>query len=278
MIKRILRYNVFISMTIKDALVFRAQFWVGLVITGLILSLNYCLWKAIYSSRVEIAGIHIKQMMTYIVVGSLVTAVRGNVINDIGEAFESGHCGIDLVRPLSFPIVSLSRSLGESIINILLHGLPVFFLGWIFIGINLPSYISALAFVISLILSLVLYFLFEFIFAQLIFYIQTYYSIARMWDLMIFFTSGALIPLQFLPEWIKNVLFVMPFQSIFYTSINIFLGETLQSSPLVQLINNFGIPCMLSVLLEQILWIIVMLPVAMIIWKFSSRRLIVQGG
>ncbi len=279
MIRRITRYRVFLRLAVQDALAFRAQFWGTLGLSGLSLLLSYCLWQAIYAGRTELAGIRAHEMMTYLVVSALVNgALIGGTIGYLGQGFVSGSIGGDLIKPLSFPLLCFARSAGSAGVYLLLRGIPVFLLGVIFIGVDWHGPAATAAFLISLVQAFVLYFLLEFTLAQLTLFTHTSAAVAQIWVLVVTFATGSLIPLPFFPAALRRVLFALPFQSIFYTPINIFMGGRMEAGPVVDLLAGLGLPPIAGAVACQTLWIVLLIPLASGAWRISSPRILIQRG
>jgi ABC-2 type transport system permease protein len=199
-------------------------------------------------------------------------------ITYIGNAFDTGELFKDFIKPLSFPAVVFSSFLGQSFVFLMVRGIPVFVFGAVFIGILFPAPGFIILFIFSLLVSFFLYFIMEFILAQFIFFVKGYYGIIALWQMLIFFTSGSMIPMPFMPAVVKSIIFVLPFHCLYFTPINYFLGGKMGESGLVIWLNRLGVHFTLCPLLEQVLWLAVLLPVAKLSWDFSKKRLLVYGG
>lgn len=79
------------------------------------------------------------------------------------------------------------------------------------------------------------------------------------------FLTGQLIPLTFFPETVQKVFNFMPFSSMTYAPVMIYLGK-FQGSELA------------FVLLRQVIWVILLYVTGSLIWKRVTKRLIVLGG
>lgn len=77
--------------------------------------------------------------------------------------------------------------------------------------------------------------------------------------------SGSLVPLAFFPPVLQNVLKVLPFSSLLYTPVMLYLGK-------------YSMQQTISVLLLQIFWLIFFIFLAKIIWHFAIKHLSIQGG
>ena len=77
--------------------------------------------------------------------------------------------------------------------------------------------------------------------------------------------SGLLLPISFFPHFFQSVLAVLPFQYISYIPVLLYLGK----------INGLG---MLKVLSVQVFWVFALLALGDGMWRWSSRRITIQGG
>lgn len=87
-----------------------------------------------------------------------------------------------------------------------------------------------------------------------------------MKQVIVLLFSGATIPLAFFPETLKNVMYFLPFQSIYNAPLSILLdGDTQTKTFLITLGTQF-------------LWCIVMMILSKLFWKVSLRQITVNGG
>ena len=84
-------------------------------------------------------------------------------------------------------------------------------------------------------------------------------------DVFVNILSGKMIPLWFMPIWMMSVLKYTPFASIYFTPVQIYLGQ----------LSAYE---MLSKCLVQIVWIIVIFLIGNVLWNKGQKKLVVQGG
>jgi len=77
--------------------------------------------------------------------------------------------------------------------------------------------------------------------------------------------SGLLLPISFFPQFFQKLLAVLPFEYISYVPVLLYLGK----------INGWRI---LGALGLQLFWVIALLTVGHGMWRWSSRRITIQGG
>ena len=74
-----------------------------------------------------------------------------------------------------------------------------------------------------------------------------------------------MIPLWFMPEGVKRVLEFLPFSSIYFTPVQIYLGQLTY--------GEIALKCGI-----QILWIVLIYLLGDFLWRKGQKKLIVQGG
>ena len=82
---------------------------------------------------------------------------------------------------------------------------------------------------------------------------------------LVHFLSGAMIPIAFMPTMLQKILNILPFASLNYTPVMIYLGK------------YEGIVMLQSIGL-QIIWLILLYGLSKLIWRIAMQHLTVQGG
>jgi viologen exporter family transport system permease protein len=77
--------------------------------------------------------------------------------------------------------------------------------------------------------------------------------------------SGLLIPISFFPHVFQTALAFMPFQYISYIPVLLYLGK----------ISGMAI---IKALAIQLFWVAAMIALGHGLWRWSSRRITIQGG
>ena len=86
-----------------------------------------------------------------------------------------------------------------------------------------------------------------------------------MKETLVGFLSGGTIPLAFLPAGLATVLNWLPFASLRYTPIMIYMGMYSTG----EIIWRIGL---------QLFWLLVMFGLSKIVWNSAVKRLAVHGG
>jgi ABC-2 type transport system permease protein len=84
-------------------------------------------------------------------------------------------------------------------------------------------------------------------------------------DALMSFLTGQLIPLSFFPVAVQRVFDFLPFSSMVYTPVMLYLGKYTGSE-------------LHFVLLRQTIWVVILYVLGSLIWRQVTKRLIVLGG
>lgn len=84
-------------------------------------------------------------------------------------------------------------------------------------------------------------------------------------QLVMSFLTGQLIPLTFFPAAVQRIFDFLPFSSMVYTPVMIYLGKY----------SGYDLA---FVLLRQIVWVLLLYGLGSLIWRAVVKRLTVLGG
>ena len=261
-------YIPFAVTRIKSSMAYRLAFMARFLSNFFTVLITYYLWKAIFDSSPEtvIGGFTFREMTGYVIVSFFTTAMISAVgIDSMAYSIQDGSIAISLIRPVSFRGIHLAESLGNLFVNAVINSMPFMVLftlgGWLMA----PEPIQLVAYGVSVLFSFLILFYFSFCFAMLAFYTTYFFGINMAKEVIIKLCSGALIPLSFFPVGIGNFLRFLPFSSMNYTPVMIYLGKIKG----VALVESLGL---------QLFWVVFFLLFSCILWKKAIRRLTVLGG
>ena len=241
-----------LSQTIKtvfiDKLAYVGSTWINVFSNIIQVVIFYYIWAAVFKDKEIINGISKEQIVTYIILGRIISSQFSNGVNmKIAEMIHEGRIGIELLRPIDFQLYMYFTRIGEFIYSMLMNGIPIVVMTSLFFGILPPSSTCNLAFfIISLFLSVNILFLIEFWIGLLSFFTLNVYGVHFLKEALVSFLSGALIPILFFPSWLKTVVNYLPFKDIVYTPLSFYLGIVPSKN-------------VLSVLGIQISWILILI-------------------
>ncbi|BDU49494.1 ABC transporter permease [Haliovirga abyssi] len=270
--KKIKIYLPFLTSVFQRMLSFRINFFMftfgGFLETFII----FYLWKAIFisSGKNMIEGFSLNDMLIYVFMsGMIVRLVNSRVVRDVGEEIRDGSIAMNLIKPISYRGRHLFQAIGHSLFQFIFIGIPLWIGVELYRGLvlkeNMIGLVTIFYFLISVILSFLLMFFLNFCVGILAFFVINIWGLNHLKGTVISFLSGELIPIAFFPLWAKGVMKYLPFSSINYTPVMIYL-EKYQGN------------IMLEKIFLQLFWVIIMFVISNLLWKKSISRLTVQGG
>jgi ABC-2 type transport system permease protein len=264
-IRKFLAYGV---MNFKTGMAYRMQYMSTIIITPIILLMNYSIWYAVFanSGQSTILGYSFSDIVTYYVISMVIGHFIYNSIgNEISEKVTYGDLNQDLLKPFSIFSQSLAMTISDRFFAFVSEVIPVFVISLIFFDIHIASLSSFALFIVSCIFALVLNFLIGFLMGMISFWMSKIDSIQWFVFFFVRFASGEYVPLDFLGTAAFAISRFFPFYYLRYGVIQIFLAK--------QTIFEAGI-----FLLIQLFWILGFYLLIKIIWHFALRKYGGSGG
>ena len=265
-------YLPFTGNEIKRNLAYKGAFYLFVFCSLFGSFISYYLWKAIYGSADggAIGGLTQNQMVIYVFMTYVTSSiVKVSISEEVSDDVVKGTVAMNLIKPIDYRFSLIFKGIGSSVYRFLVPGI------FVWIGVELYSclvlhepftgIVNLVLYLCSAIFSFFIYVLFDFCFGMIAFYTTYMFGMNTIKNVMISFFSGQLIPLNFFPSCIKKIIEFLPFSSMNYTPVMIFLGK-------------YDINVVVLVLLKQFFWIIVFYILGSKIWKCMINRLTVLGG
>ena len=272
-IKRFFRtYRPFTRAGMQEMIAYRANFICFLI--GEILSafIMYFVWKAVFlsSDSETFMGFTMEDMVVYLFITFLtgyLTYSDGSFA--VGEEIIEGSIAMRMIRPCSFEMCFLFQELGSRIISVSMIFVPMV------AGVEIYRYAVTgsvrfqigyfLLYIVSLLFAYMISFYFNVCYGFMAFFFKNLWGTTLIKETVVSFLSGAFIPLAFLPEGLAKVLNLLPFASLSYTPVMIYMGMYSAS----EILRSFAL---------QIFWMVVMYGVTKLIWRSAVKHLSIQGG
>lgn len=220
--------------SLSERLVYRGDFIISTFVRFLPIITQVLLWTAVIGvgESDNIKGMKIGDIIAYYL---LVTVARAfssmpGLTHGIADDVRSGEIKKYLIQPIDLIGYLLLKRFAHKLIYYMMAALPfgvVFFLfrdyfsGW-------PSSHVLLCYAASLGIAFSIGFFLEATFGFIAFWWLEVTSLMFMYMLMNFFFSGHMFPLDFLPDWLRNIFDCLPFQYMAYFPCAIFLERMTQ--------------------------------------------------
>lgn len=269
---KILRtYMPFIRAGIQESVAYRVNFLcfaLGNVLSSFIM---YFIWHAVFLSSEgdTFMGFSMETMVVYLFV-SFATGILTNnsVAYAIGEDIRDGSIAMRMIKPVRFDLTLIFHEIGNSYMSLVVY-IPVI------IGVEIYRFAVTgslqlniglfLVYLLSLFLAFLINCYFNLCFGFSAFLLKNLWGANILKDTIVGFVSGATIPLAFMPEALRSVLQFLPFASLTYTPVMIYVGM-------------YDIQTILFYLGLQLFWLAFFVGLSLLIWKNIVKYLCVQGG
>ena len=215
-------------------------------------------------------GFSMVDMALYLFLSNMTSQLTfSSVSNDIGEEIKDGSIAMRLIKPVNTDLSYLSNELGGAFMKCLVFAFPMIIgleiYRFFMTGTVMFNIIDFLLYLISVALAYLISFRVNLCFGFVAFYVKNLWGISILKNSIINFLSGTLIPLAFMPDFLKTILEYMPFSSMSYTPVMIYMGKY----------STYEILFRLTI---QAVWAVLTYGLSKLIWFRAVKRLSVQGG
>ncbi len=266
-------YFHFIRLAFLKFLAYRLRYYTGVVSYTVFVAGHYYLYTALFASRVAdaggatIGGLNISEMITYVAVSWIGRSFYFNSIaRDLMRMITEGEIAMHLIKPFHVQTVMMFEAIGESGFRLLMFTLPIMVVIVPVFHIAGPPDRGLYAWTfLSFCLALVIYSQINFLLGCLAFYMKNISGVLRAKMVSMDFLTGVVVPFTFFPDWFQRAVEWLPFQGISYIPVTIYLGKRPGDE-------------LYAALLLQLFWAVALFVAGRLVWRFSVRHVVVQGG
>lgn len=256
------------NMAFQRVIIYRRSMLTNFTANLVWVAVFYFLWQAVFAANKTVGSFDWDHMRTYLILayGANMLITGSNSLYRTTSSIRTGDIGLEICRPYNFMLAQLSMTTGAMLVEGLLSTVVVIGVSVLFLHILPPvSPLAAAAFLASLFLGFLTRFLIIYIVSLLCFWTINYLGLTWAHTAITNIFSGALIPLQFFPPWLRAVALALPFQAVVNTPLLIYLGQ----------VQGAGIAGAMGV---QVLWIVALWAIGTLMWGPCLRALEIQGG
>jgi len=248
-------------------MVYRFGFLFTIIGNVVYLGVAYYLWRSIYSGQETLRGLTFNETFIYVALGSAVFILLKTYADwFLGYEIREGIIATHLTKPLDFQLYSLFSSLGGMLMNLTAITLPTVLILWLVFKVQITPGLGLLLFPISVFLAFLISFCFDYFVGLLAFYTESTWGLSTTKEIIIMVFSGALVPLQFFPHAMQNILLVLPFQTMYHTPLMMVTRPD-------QGLDVFG-----PMLLIQLVWVVVLFILTRLFYSQAIKILRISGG
>lgn len=254
----ITRINLLNNLAYVGELTYRSIFMV------VILYVFIQLWNVTFSvvGSDRIAGLSLSDTVWYLVMTETVMLSRIRIAGKIAEEVRDGSLAYTVGRPYSYLLYHFFYGIGDTLLRIVINFAAGSILVTILVGpmpaTNLPAVL------VVVLLAIVLDFCISGLLGLLAFFTEDVDSFVIIYQKILFILGGMMIPLEFLPVWLRDIAYVLPFNYAIYAPARLFVG--------------FDWGRWLSAVANQAIWIGVFMLLLGLMFRWGMRRVSINGG
>ncbi len=265
-------YGAFTRAGVMDCVAYKMNFicfFIGEIFYCFVM---YFIWKAVFESSNgdTFMSFTMTDMVVYMFLSNITMFFTDtDSTYAIGEEIKDGSIVMRLIKPIQVDLSYLAYELGNKALVLSTVFFPVI------IGVEIYKYTTlgyfafeiskSLLFMVSIVLSYLLAFYLNLVFGYMAFFLMNLWGLNILKGSIIKFFSGAIIPLAFFPEIITKIFSTLPFASLSYTPVMIYMGKYTGKT----LITALGL---------QLFWLFAFYLISKMVWKWAQKRILVQGG
>jgi ABC-2 type transport system permease protein len=259
-------YGALAAAVPKNFLAYSLWFWIGLLLNTIMMMVFVYFWRGVYANTTTIGGLDLQTTLNYILLAQIFNALTDtNMIWEFGTSIREGNIAHVLLRPVdvqgSYYVISLANAATGIVWQI-----PMAVIATAFFGLrwSLDPAVWG-AFLISALLGRTVLYFFDFLLSSLTFYTTEVWGLGVLIFGMGLFLSGALVPLEMMPDWLRTLVLALPFAQTLAVPISLLSGiQPLSEAPRLWLI--------------QLAWIGGLMVASRLFYNFAVRKVTVQGG
>ena len=246
--------------------VYRFDHLMGILSTCLQIFIFWGIYRALYGGNTEIDGITMAMVTTNFVLSMGLGAMF--CIDDyfLPDKIWDGSISTELLRPISFRGRMIAENAGNALFNLLFRFTPAMIIAVLAIGISPPAGAGFfVCFLVSALFGYGVLWAISFAVQMTAFWLVNIWSLLTIKNVLVNVLSGSMIPLWFMPAWMSGVISFTPFSSIYFTPVQIYLGQLTY--------KEIALKCGV-----QLLWILLICLAGDFLWRKGQKKLVVQGG
>lgn len=249
----------FVRTRIVEVLTYRFELLFQLINPLLQLLLLAAVWRAVYAGKSDVDGVSVSTMTTYVTLSTLHTLLmHDQIVHWVEQRVRSGAIGIDLVRPIPLLRQQVLSQVSQVAVKVPMMAV-VFPVAVLTTGLVAPA--APALYALSTLLGWLVNCCVLLLIAAVAFWTLELGGMTFLYYVVSQFLSGALVPLWFMPDWLRTAVEWLPLQATVFTPVAIYLGKDGW--------RGIGV---------QAVWLVLLGTAVVLVWRRAVHRVVVQGG
>lgn len=219
------------------------------------------LWTAVYAGSSSVFGYDRAELFSYIFLTTLLqNIILSTSLNSLGTFIYSGDISNIVIKPISMLAYLVSRDVADKLFNTISTVFEMCILWFIFRPEILWPSLSMLPYLLlTVIFGIIISFCIQILFGSIGFWSPDTWGPRFLFYILVDLTSGKLFPLDILPQYIQNLLFLTPFPYFTYAQVQLALGRSTSLTAF-------------EILSRSTLWVILLAFCAYFVWKKGMNQ------
>ncbi|MGT2942155.1 ABC transporter permease [Streptococcus constellatus subsp. viborgensis] len=242
---------------------YKSFFVATLIRTFIQVLVSIFVWKTIFFTQSQVNGYTLETFTTYIIFANLLGNLNSfSIGRDLSIMIVDGNITGELLYPYSLITSLFFQDFAVKIVEIVKF-IPILLVIPLLQGqLYLPNWQTGLLFLFSSLLGMFIILLLDLGFSLTAFFTANTWGVLILRNGLFSLASGALLPLNFYPENIANILKLLPYSFAVNFPVNILLKRQV----------NF------ELFWIQLAWIPILSAFIAFLWYQAKRRLVILGG
>lgn len=265
------KYWAFFRLRFTMGLQYRTAAAAGVVTQFFWGAMNIMVYRAFYETDASAFPMSFQATSTYIWLQQAFLALFGAWMleNEIFDSIMNGNVVYEMCRPISIYNMWFSRSMANRLSRALLRCMPILLVAACLpkpFGIVQPASIGHfILFLVATFLGFGVTVAFFMMMYGITFFTFSPNGLRMLITSVVEFLAGAIIPLPFFPDKIRNVVELLPFASMQNVPLRIYSG----SMSVEEAVKGIAL---------QAIWLVLLVVFGKLLLLFAEKKIVVQGG
>ncbi len=248
---------------------YRLANWTGILVNFFFFLIHAQIYFAFFAGRAEVVGWSANEAVLYFAISEALLMVLGVFPSQGGqelmERIRNGDVAVDLARPVELFGRDLAERFGSAGYFLVARTIVLYLACTLLYGLSAPLRLELVLWPLSLALGIAMCGCMVYLACATAFWTEHASGPLGALTLLSWFFGGAVLPLDFYPDWLQLVCNVLPFRGGVYAPVALAAGK-LSGAALV-----FS-------LAHQVVWLVVLTVAARAVEARGVKHLVVHGG
>ena len=258
------KYLRIAGISLQTAVAYPARLISGFGFYALFIYVFFRLWNAVYAAGLQ-SDYELRHIVWYLCVTEVIAfSTRSEQFGQMEESIKTGAIAYQLARPYHYLGYQFAYGMGQTLFNLCVYGALAACMGLISVGpltdfnaAHLPPML------LCLMLGLLINFFFRLAISLSAFQLEDSFGPYMIYQKLIFML-GTFLPIELLPEWLRNAALKLPFSYVAWAP--------------ARLITRFSWETFRHILPLQVFWAAAAGVTTLLLFRAGEKKLSAHGG